>query len=63
VRPRFEARFRMRGRRVRVLDAVGAGEAAVEGVAAGIDEDGALQVDRDDGVRQRVVAGDVTIAK
>lgn len=63
VRPRFEARFRMRGRRVRVLDAVGAGEAAVEGVAAGIDEDGALWLDRDDGTRQRVVAGDVTIAK
>jgi len=64
VRPRFEARFRMRGRRVRVLDAVGApGAAALEGRADGIDADGALWVLRDDGGRERVVAGDVTIAK
>lgn len=62
VRPRFEARFRMRGRRVRVLDAV-AGTAAVEGRAEGIDADGALWVARDDGTRERVVAGDVTLAK
>jgi BirA family biotin operon repressor/biotin-[acetyl-CoA-carboxylase] ligase len=64
VRPRFEARFRMRGRRVRVLDAVGApGAPAVEGRADGIDSDGALWILRDDGGRERVVAGDVTIAK
>lgn len=64
VRPRFEARFRMRGRRIRVLDAVaGAGAPALEGRAAGIDADGALWVERDDGSRERVVAGDVTIAK
>lgn len=64
VRPRFEARFRMRGRRVRVLDAVGApGGAALEGRAEGIDADGALWVAKSDGSRERVVAGDVTIAK
>jgi BirA family biotin operon repressor/biotin-[acetyl-CoA-carboxylase] ligase len=63
VRPRFEARFRMRGRRVRVLDAAAREGAALEGVAAGIDADGALLVERADGRRERVVAGDVTIAK
>ena len=63
VRADFEARFQMRGRRVRVLDAIGAGAAAVEGVATGIDADGALLVRRDDGTTERVVAGDVTIAK
>lgn len=62
VRARFEARFRMRGRRVRVLDA-GSTALALEGVAADIDADGALLVDGDDGKRHRVVAGDVTIAK
>jgi BirA family biotin operon repressor/biotin-[acetyl-CoA-carboxylase] ligase len=64
VRPRFEARFHMRGQRVRVLDGPVAGRStAVEGRAVGIDEDGALLVERDDGSRERVVAGDVTIAK
>jgi BirA family biotin operon repressor/biotin-[acetyl-CoA-carboxylase] ligase len=64
VRPRFEARFRMRGRRVKVLDAVAGGAApALEGLAVGIDADGALEVERDDGRRERVVAGDVTVAK
>jgi BirA family biotin operon repressor/biotin-[acetyl-CoA-carboxylase] ligase len=63
VRADFEARFQMRGRRVRVLDAIGAGAAAVEGIASGIDADGALLVLRDDGTTERVVAGDVTIAK
>ena len=63
VRPRFEARFRMRGRRIRVLEADGSAAPALEGVATGIDADGALLVERDDGRRERVVAGDVTIAK
>ena len=63
VRMDFEARFQMRGRRVRVLDALGGGGAAVEGAATGIDADGALLVLRDDGTTERVVAGDVTIAK
>ena len=60
VRPSFEARFRMRGRRVRVLDV---GGTALDGIALGVDGDGALLVDRGDGRRERVVAGDVTIAK
>lgn len=64
LRPRFEARFHMRGRRVRVLDGVGEAPAAVlECRAVGIDGDGALWIERDDGTRERVVAGDVTIAK
>jgi BirA family biotin operon repressor/biotin-[acetyl-CoA-carboxylase] ligase len=70
LRPRFEQRFRMRGRRVRVEDAgVGTrarwnGRAgALEGRAAGIDADGALWIECDDGTRERVVAGDVTVAK
>jgi biotin-(acetyl-CoA carboxylase) ligase len=111
VRPRFEARFRMVDRRVRVVDAAGGaaagplvhreggaaagplvhreggaaagplvhreggaaagplgrrdgGDAGVlEGRAAGIDADGALWIERDDGTRERVVAGDVTVAK
>jgi BirA family biotin operon repressor/biotin-[acetyl-CoA-carboxylase] ligase len=63
VRREFEARFQMRNRRVRVLDAIGGGAAALEGVATGIDADGALLVQRDDGRTERVVAGDVTIAK
>jgi BirA family biotin operon repressor/biotin-[acetyl-CoA-carboxylase] ligase len=63
VRPRFEAYFRMRGQRVRVVDAVGGGAGMLEGRAAGIDADGALWIERGDGSRERVVAGDVTIAK
>ncbi len=63
LRPRFEARFRMRGRRIRVLDAIGGEGAAIEGTAIGIDVDGALLVLRSDGTQERVVAGDVTIAK
>jgi biotin-(acetyl-CoA carboxylase) ligase len=35
----------------------------LDGVAAGIDADGALLLARDDGRTERVVAGDVTIAK
>jgi BirA family biotin operon repressor/biotin-[acetyl-CoA-carboxylase] ligase len=70
VRPRFEARFGMRGHRVRVVDALSGSpdgprgpSAGLEGIATGIDADGALLVERDDGRRERVVAGDVTIAK
>jgi BirA family biotin operon repressor/biotin-[acetyl-CoA-carboxylase] ligase len=65
VRARFESRFRMRGRRVQVLDARSTGASAppLEGVALGIDGDGALLIERDDGTQERVVAGDVTIAK
>ena len=61
IRPRFEARFRMRGRRIRVEEATGGGDFA--GIAVGIDGDGALRVRRDDGQEVRVIAGDVTLAK
>jgi len=60
VRPRFEARFRMPGRRVRVLELDGS---QIAGTALGIDGDGALRVRRNDGEEVRVVAGDVTLAK
>jgi BirA family biotin operon repressor/biotin-[acetyl-CoA-carboxylase] ligase len=70
IRPRFEARFRMRGRRIRVEEGAaerrshertGGGDFA--GIAVGIDGDGALRVRRDDGQEVRVIAGDVTLAK
>jgi BirA family transcriptional regulator, biotin operon repressor / biotin---[acetyl-CoA-carboxylase] ligase len=60
IRSRFESRFRMRGRGVRVVDV---GGQALEGRALGIDPDGALLVERANGVTERVVAGDVTVAK
>jgi BirA family biotin operon repressor/biotin-[acetyl-CoA-carboxylase] ligase len=60
LRPRFEARFRMAGRPVRVVEA---GGAELVGVALGIDADGALRVRRDDGGTARVIAGDVSLAK
>jgi BirA family biotin operon repressor/biotin-[acetyl-CoA-carboxylase] ligase len=59
IRPRFEARFRMRGQRIRVLETGGGGFA---GVAQGIDERGALRVRREDGGEVDVIAGDVTLA-
>jgi BirA family biotin operon repressor/biotin-[acetyl-CoA-carboxylase] ligase len=60
LRPRFEARFRMRGRPVTVLDLDGARQ---RGVAEGVAGDGALLLRRDDGELVRVLAGDVTLAK
>jgi BirA family biotin operon repressor/biotin-[acetyl-CoA-carboxylase] ligase len=60
LRPRYEARFAMRGQRVRVLELDGA---ELHGVASGIRDDGALEVTRDDGHRVHVVAGDVTLAR
>jgi BirA family biotin operon repressor/biotin-[acetyl-CoA-carboxylase] ligase len=60
LRPAFDARFRMAGRRLRVVDLAGE---EILGVALGIDSNGALRVRRDDGAEVRVIAGDVTIAK
>jgi BirA family biotin operon repressor/biotin-[acetyl-CoA-carboxylase] ligase len=60
LRPRFEARFRMPGRRVRVRELDGA---EIEGIVRGIDADGALRIERTDGREERVIAGDVTLAK
>jgi BirA family biotin operon repressor/biotin-[acetyl-CoA-carboxylase] ligase len=52
VRARLEAVDALRGRRVR-------GDAGDEGLASGIDDDGRLMVQRDDGVLARWVAGEV----
>ena len=60
VRPRFESRFRMAGREVRVVEL---GGREIAGTALGIEDDGALRVRREDGSIERVVAGDVTVAK
>ena len=60
VRPAFEARFRMTGRRVGVIE-LGGGRLA--GTVLGIAEDGTLRIEDDGGVERRVVAGDVTLAK
>ncbi|MCA9512982.1 MAG: biotin--[acetyl-CoA-carboxylase] ligase [Myxococcales bacterium] len=64
LRARYEAYFAMAGRRVRVLDARpdGAGDAQ-SGVVVGIDDEGALWIETEDGGRTRVIAGDVTLAK
>ena len=58
LRPRFDAYFRMPGRRVEVAEMNGS---RLVGVARGITEDGALQVERADGRIECVVAGDVTL--
>lgn len=54
--PRWQARFGLRGKRVRVEAASG----ALIGTAVGIDRDGALLVADERGALRRVVAGDVT---
>ena len=60
IRPRFEARFRMAERPIRVRDLDGT---ETGGRCAGIDADGALLLDDAGGLRRRVVAGDVTVVK
>lgn len=55
IAPRWEARFGLRGRRVRVEME----SHIVRGRAIGLDRDGALIVEGEDGKRQRIVAGDV----
>ncbi len=60
ILPRFEARFRMRGRRVRVRELGGAEQ---EGWVHGIDEDGALRLALASGAQVRFLAGDVSLAK
>lgn len=59
LRPRFEARFHMRGRRVEVSEP--ASRSKLSGVALGIDQDGALRVRTAEGRETRVVAGDVAL--
>ena len=53
--PRWDARFGLRGRRVRVEMT----DRTIIGRAIGIDADGALIIESPDGRRQRIVAGDV----
>jgi len=60
LRARYEAHFRMTGRSVRVMEMDGS---ETRGVALGIDDEGALLIDREDGTRSRVIAGDVTLAR
>ncbi len=60
LRSRFEARFRMEGRAVRVHD-LGGGER--RGVVRGIASDGALLFETHSGALERVVAGDVTLSE
>jgi BirA family biotin operon repressor/biotin-[acetyl-CoA-carboxylase] ligase len=60
VRPDFEARFRMAGRPVTIAEL---GGERIMGVALGIDDHGALRLERAGGEEIRVIAGDVTVAK
>jgi BirA family biotin operon repressor/biotin-[acetyl-CoA-carboxylase] ligase len=60
IRARFDARFKMRGRNVRVRDF---DDREREGTALGIDAEGALRIESANGEEFRVVAGDVTIVK
>lgn len=60
VRGRFDARFKMRGRRVNVKQL---GGRVLSGTALGIDADGALRLTLDSGDERVVIAGDVTIVK
>jgi len=57
LRERYEARFRLRGQEIRVVET---GGEELRGVAVGIDEDGALLLkQRKSGETLRVIAGDV----
>ncbi|NRA07123.1 MAG: biotin--[acetyl-CoA-carboxylase] ligase [Myxococcales bacterium] len=60
LRPRFEAYFRMVGRRVSVL---AVDEQETEGRVKGIDHVGALLLVADDGETRRMLAGDVTLCR
>jgi BirA family biotin operon repressor/biotin-[acetyl-CoA-carboxylase] ligase len=60
VLPRFETRFHMRGRTIRVRDLDGSTRI---GTVAGIDGDGALLLANERGTTERIVAGDVTLEK
>lgn len=60
LRPRYEARFGMRGQRVRVAEMDGT---TLVGIALGITDEGALQLERDDGAVAEIIAGDVTLVR
>ena len=59
LRARFDAHFRMTGRRVKVSDAA---ERVREGVVLGVGADGSLRLGTYDG-EERFLAGDVTVLK
>jgi len=65
LRPRFEQRFRMPGRTVRVLELGSRGSHPVEtvGLCRGIDADGALLIEGNSGKTARILAGDVTVIR
>ena len=58
--PRYDARFSMKGQQVQVSGVDGS---TLLGTARGIAEDGALELERDDGEVLRVIAGDVTLVR
>jgi len=60
LRSRYDARFGMRGQRIRVVDMDGT---TLVGSALGITDDGALQLERDDGGVVQIIAGDVTLVR
>ena len=60
LKRRFDARFRMLGRRVRVREI---GDREVEGRVRGIDDAGALLLVGDDGEERRLLAGDVSLCR
>jgi BirA family biotin operon repressor/biotin-[acetyl-CoA-carboxylase] ligase len=60
VRHRFDDRFTMRGRQIRVIQLDGSEQS---GKALGIDAQGALRLETPGGEEVRIIAGDVTIAK
>ena len=60
VLPRFETRFHMRGRAIRVRNLDGGTRV---GTVAGIDHDGALLLATEGRATERIVAGDVTLEK
>ena len=56
IAARWESFFELKGQKVKVE----MGDRIVSGVARGIDRDGALLVDKEDGAIERIIAGDVT---
>lgn len=60
VRSDFEARFRMTGHRVEVLEL---GGGTLPGTVLGIADDGTLRIRNERGAEERVIAGDVTLSK
>jgi len=60
LRARYERRFTMRGKEIRVSEL---GGRELRGTALGITDEGALEVERNAGGRVQVLAGDVTLVR